>query len=843
MPESELYASFIAEIRDAMDEVEPTLIQLGAAGGGTDDLELINAVFRVFHSTKGSAGFLQLDQVAGLTHQAEALLDLFRKGKARFEDKHVDLLCQALDVLRRLADVIESTQSDAGLEADVEMMTRKLSDAVALQSGEGEQGRGIVKGSVEAADDESGIGHLVIGEEAEVIAAFASDARELLDATEQALLTLSKGPDRPHLHLSNALRSIHTFKGNSSFLGFLDLEKLSHRIESVVEGMREGQTEVSESDIGVLLQIVDVLREGVIGLVEGGDGTIAAVEVYGQLLEEIVPYQESPTVKTSAEESDQAGPTILVAEEKEAGLDLVSRALGCSGYQPLACPDPQQVARLLAKGGQAASAELLLIDVHAAATKDQELVRLVRKEHPDLPIVALTDCRDKETLGELASLGVAGCIERPFAVSQLLAAVSEALARRKAAAKTGGAGTQPAKPLTVRRDIRIDVSKLDSLMNLVGELVIAESMVTRNPEVLALKLKSFRRATRQLRRITGELQDLAMAMRMVPVANAFRKMIRTVHDLSRKTGKKVQLVRRGEETEVDKNVIEQIADPLVHAVRNAVDHGLENPAERKRAGKPEEGTITLEARHEGGEVWVMVRDDGRGLSRDRILAKGIERGLVEGQGERLSDGDVYRLILEPGFSTAAEVTDISGRGVGMDVVKKNIDKLGGKIDVHSSPGKGTTIIMRIPLTLAIIEGMLVVVGQTRYTIPLVSVRESLRVAEGAVVRTMDGQEILHLREEMIPILRLHEIHHRVGAVTDLDRGVLVVLQDRDTCVALLVDKILDQQQAVIKGLSDYLGDARGISGCTILGDGEVSLILDAAGLIEMAVDVDTATFS
>lgn len=396
------------------------------------------------------------------------------------------------------------------------------------------------------------------------------------------------------------------------------------------------------------------------------------------------------------------------------------------------------------------------------------------------------------------------------------------------------AKTAPKQQATVQQDIRVKVEKLDELIALVGELVIAESMVTRHPAVAELENESLENAVHQLRRVSSYIQDVAMSTRMIPLTATFRKLIRLVHDTAGKTGKKVELVLKGEETEVDKNVIELIADPLVHIVRNAIDHGIEAPDHRRELGKPETGTLTVEGRHEGGEVWIIINDDGAGLSRDKILKRGIEQGLVKGTGADLSDHQMFQLIFVPGFSTNDTVSDLSGRGVGMDVVRANIDKLKGRVDVHSRSGEGTTIVLRIPLTLAIIDGMLVRVAQAQYTVPLLTIRESFRPTPSQITRTPDGQEMVRLRDELIPILRLHRLLSITPDSAELEEGILVVVEDSGQPVCLFVDDIVGQQQTVIKGLSDYLGDARAISGCTILGDGQVSLILDIRGLVEMA---------
>lgn len=383
-----------------------------------------------------------------------------------------------------------------------------------------------------------------------------------------------------------------------------------------------------------------------------------------------------------------------------------------------------------------------------------------------------------------------------------------------------------------RRDIRVSIDKLDELINLVGELVIAENMVVKNSDVRDLGLINFEKAGAHLRKIVRDLQDVALAVRMVPISGMFRKMIRLVHDLSLKSGKKISLKLIGEDTEIDKTVAELISDPLVHLVRNAIDHGIEKKVDRREDGL--DGRIILEARHEGGEVLVIVRDNGKGLDMQKIMAKAKEVGILSRETGKLSDNDMQNLIFHPGFSTQDTVTDLSGRGVGMDVVKKNMEKVKGRIHVFSQPQQGTTFVLRIPLTLAIIEGMLVRVGEASYTIPLLTIRETVQVSEDQITLTMDGQEMVNLRGNLIPVIRIHDIYNLEPKTRDLSKGLIVVVEHHYDMAGLFIDSIVGEQQTVIKGLSGYMKEIHGISGCTILGDGEVSLILDVAGLIHIA---------
>jgi two-component system chemotaxis sensor kinase CheA len=699
---------FISECRDMIDDVEPKLIELHKDAAETGEVcgDTVNTIFRTFHSIKGSTGYLEFNVIKRLTHNAETLLDLFRKGKARLASEHTDILCQALDFVREALDEIELQGSDLGKEAKADRLIDNL-QAMILDAGgtlpkatkvpaTKEKKERASSSSPEEEKSESGapegFGESLIT--AEMRGRFITESADLLTQSEQMLLELADAPDNATDIITDAFRLIHSFKGNCGFMGLVDLERLSHSLETVMERVKTGGLKCSGHVLDFMLKTVDTLESGLADISQGGSGAI--------------------------EECDK-------------------------------------------------------------------------------------QCR------QLADL------------------------------KSGGrpeAGARKTTTRLVRSDIRVDLEKMDRLVNLIGELVIAEAMVVNNPDLEGYEFERFERAAGHMNRIVRDLQDVAMSVRMVPLSDTFRKMIRLVHDVASKAGKKVDLLLKGEETEIDRTVAELIADPLLHIIRNAVDHGIDSAEEREEAGKSESGRILLEARHEGGEVWVIVRDDGRGLDRDKILSKAMELGIVQSVGTHMTETEIWRLIFEPGFTTADEVTDVSGRGVGMDVVKKNIEMLNGSVDVYSQPGKGTMFVLRFPLTMAIIEGMLIRVGKARYTLPILAVRESIRVDEDSVTTTMDGQEIIKLRDELIPVVRLCELHRVEPDFEKISSGILVVMENQAHTVALFVDEILGQHQAVIKGLSDYIGSVKSVAGCTILGDGDISLILDPAGIYRMAEQVD-----
>ncbi len=403
--------------------------------------------------------------------------------------------------------------------------------------------------------------------------------------------------------------------------------------------------------------------------------------------------------------------------------------------------------------------------------------------------------------------------------------VAQALVQQLAARRATADSRQPAA-------IRVDLAKLDTLVDLMGELVIVQSQVRQNPLVVQAADQKLVRDLGQMARITTDLQRITMSLRMIPIGATLRRMVRLVRDLSHKTGKLVTLQLEGEDTEIDRNMVEAIYDPLVHLVRNAVDHGLESPEERRAAGKPPEGRLVLRAYHKGGNVIIDIEEDGRGLNREAILAKARERGLV-GETE-LSAAQIDHLIFEPGFSTAAQVTEVSGRGVGLDVVKQTVERLRGKIEIFSRPGEGCRFSLRLPLTLAIIDGLVIGVGTERYILPTVAVRETLRPAREDYFTVEGKGELIRVRQQLLPLIRLHRLLETGQADRAPWEALVLVVENEGDSRALLVDEILGKQEVVIKSLGQLLQNREGLAGGTILGDGRVGLILDLGGIFGLA---------
>ncbi len=387
-----------------------------------------------------------------------------------------------------------------------------------------------------------------------------------------------------------------------------------------------------------------------------------------------------------------------------------------------------------------------------------------------------------------------------------------------------------AKKPTTQQVISVNINKLDALLNLMGELVISEAMVTQNPDLEGLDLQNFSKESRQLRKIINDVQDVVMSMRMVPLSTVFLKMHRIVRDMSKSLNKEVILNIVGEETEVDKNIVEIISDPLMHMIRNSIDHGLEKTEEdRVKVGKQPAGTVTLEAKNSGGDVLIIIKDDGRGVNTDVVFEKAKRNGLIDGEREDYTDKELNMLIFEPGFSTNTEVTNYSGRGVGMDVVNTNLQSVGGSVDVISEQGVGTQFILKIPLTLAIIEGMNIKIGGDMYTIPIISIRQSFKGLKADITLDPEGNEMIKVRGEMYNLIRLHEYFGIESNVTEVEDGILILVENGDDAICLFADELVGEHQVVVKTMPKLVDKVRALAGCTLLGNGDISLIVDVAG--------------
>ncbi|MFZ2538585.1 MAG: chemotaxis protein CheA, partial [Oscillospiraceae bacterium] len=396
--------------------------------------------------------------------------------------------------------------------------------------------------------------------------------------------------------------------------------------------------------------------------------------------------------------------------------------------------------------------------------------------------------------------------------------------------------SQPITAKSTHQLISVNQTKLDQLMDLVGELVTTESMVVSSPDLKGLTLDNFSKSTRELRKLTDELQDVVMSMRMMPLSGVYQKMNRIVRDMSKKLERKVDLVTLGGETEMDKTISDAITDPFIHMIRNSMDHAIEQPEERIKLGKPETGVITISARNIGGEIVITIADDGRGLNKDQIMKKAKSNGILTKPENEYTEKEIFNLIMLPGFSTKEAVTEFSGRGVGMDVVRQNIEKIGGVISLESTLSVGTTFTIKIPLTLVIVDGMEISVGDTIFTLPITSIKQTFRLFDKKqIIYNTNHSEMVMLRGDCYPIIRLHDLYKIPSKTTELTSGILIQIENGDNVACLFVDELLGEQQVVVKPFPAYFNSydvkKSGLSGCTILGDGSISLILDASNII------------
>lgn len=573
----------------------------------------------------------------------------------------------------------------------------------------------------------------------------------------------------------------HSLKGGAGFLELHQLERVTHEAESLLDEIRSGDIPLDASLVDLLLSATDFVR------------TMLNV--------------------VSSEHTDRSG----APAANKLVLDLCGAVQKATGAGQPAL-DISELIHADRAGDDLSDLEAFLDGGGGGTPMPEPPVRTFNPQ-PAAPVVL-----DDSLFAAIEAV-----------TEQARAAEVEAAAPTPAPTLSASPGAPESGAVRNTDTIRVDVEKLDALMDLVGELIIAETMVVNNPGLEGLELATFHQAASHLNRITRSLQDVAMSVRMVPIGTTFRKLPRLVRDAAHKAGKTVALVMEGESTEVDKTVAEKIADPLLHMIRNAVDHGIEPQADRENAGKAPTGTVRLFARHEGGEVRIDVSDDGGGIDRHKVLERALDRGLVDAErAQDMRDGEVFALLFEPGFSTAANVTELSGRGVGMDVVKRNVESMRGRVEVVSKMGAGTTCTLRIPLTLAIIEGMQVRVGETVYTIPMLSISESFRPQAEDVTVLSTGQEVVRMRDSLLEVVRLSRLHGTTGNAEALHEGILVVVESAEERCGLFVDEVLGQRQTVIKSLDGILGNLPGISGCSILGDGDISLIVDVGTLISLA---------
>jgi two-component system chemotaxis sensor kinase CheA len=682
---------------------------------------------------------------------------------------------------------------------------------------------------------------------------FVEESIEGLETMETVLLGMEPGSTDGDA-IDTIFRAAHSIKGGSATFGYDDISSFTHSVETLLDQVRGGRRELTQDAIAVFLESVDCIRDMLHASQSGVAADTGNIDRVSGRLQHLLGDRPASSASTTPG-ATLAGQSIAQAVEPAVGQPTGHNGEWRIHFKPF--PDMlrsgNDVVRMLRE-----LAELGSITVKVNAEALPPLADLQPEESYLAWDITLTGAITRDKINEIFEWVADECelsITEPAAPAR-----DTTVAGAESASTTGRSGAVPSMTLvqsaagdgraagkeTAKKSaaagagegssIRVGTDKVDALINMVGELVITQSMLSQLGEDFQMdRLHKLKDGLAELERNTRELQETVMRIRMLPINFAFNRFPRMVYDLSSKLGKKVELKMSGEQTELDKTVMEKIGDPLVHLVRNSIDHGIEPPAVRKAHGKPETGTVHLNAFHKGGNIVIEIHDDGAGLNKDKILAKARERGLVSAN-DKLSDEQIHDLIFRPGFSTAEQVTDVSGRGVGMDVVRRNITALGGSVEIKSELGKGSTFTVRLPLTLSILDGQLVRVGDQIFIIPLVSIVESLQINRKQVNAIAGKAEIYQLRSDYLPIIRLYKAFGVTPDNERLDNGLLVVVEGDGMKAGLLVDDLLAQQQVVIKSLETNFKRVNGISGATILGDGTVALIVDTAGVIRLYQD-------
>ena len=636
----------------------------------------------------------------------------------------------------------------------------------------------------------------------EIMEDFLIEAFELIEQIDHDLVELEANPEDLEL-LNRIFRVAHTVKGSSSFLNFDVLTELTHHMEDVLNKARKGELKITPDIMDVVLESVDMMKGLLESIRDNGSDAAAGIDIKN-ICASLTQISEGEA-PSAATESPAAAPA----------------------------PEPVKEPEPVAPAEEA-----------APEVSDAELSKLSDSE-VEAEIERLLKVRKAEDQARRASKGIA-----PKSPEEIAPAASAAPAPAPKPAPSRERDTDKKVPaassnsaVAQEQTIRVEVKRLDHLMNLIGELVLGKNRLLKIYDDVEERyegekfLEELNQVVSSLSLVTTDIQLAVMKTRMLPIAKVFNKFPRMIRDLSRDLGKQIDLEISGEETELDKSIVEEIGDPLVHIIRNSCDHGIEDPETRKAMGKPEKGLVQLKAYNEGNHIVVEIVDDGKGLDADMLKAKSIEKGIItEREADAMSEKEAFGLIFKPGFSTAAKVTNVSGRGVGMDVVKTNIEKLNGIIDIESEVGKGTVMKLKIPLTLAIIQSLLVGTQEEFYAIPLASVLETVRVPIDDIY-TIDGKNVLRLRDEVLSLVRLSDVFGVEKVFDGGDHTYVVIIGVAEAKLGIIVDTLVGQEEIVIKSMGDYLQNIPGIAGATIRGDGRVTLIIDVGAMMEMAKDI------
>ena len=763
---------FLFEMNQLVDQLEQILIESESGFS----MDIVNEIFRIMHTVKGSAAMMLFNTISTATHAAEDLFYYLREENPQGVDysELTDNVLACMDFIKAELEKIANKQPDDG---DPQQIVEQMHKFLAVLKGE------TIKDV--KATQEPAISALSVDVP---VPSFSGEHKY------RAVIYFDEDAEMENIRAFTVLNNINPHAINV-------MHEPSDIINPAsIESIRENGFILTFSSNSSYHDIFDILnktvhiRDIVLDELTGGNSSLDGLNTFDILLR----------FEDNTEMVNVRAFTIIHNLKPLAEYIL---------YTPENLMDEASIPTVFEHG--------LKVELVTSSTYDE--IHGILANTVYLKELVITD-RQLQEQEETAALS--NTIE---ATKQTQTKKQEQTVKTEAAKQT-----EPtvAKKPAGQALISINVSKLDQLLKFMGELVIAEAMVTQNPELEGLNLENFHKEARQLKKIIKDVQETVMGMRMMPLANTFLKMNRIVRDMCKTLGKEATLDIVGENTEVDKNIIEHIGDPLMHIIRNSLDHGIETPEKRRAKGKLERGNVLLEARNSGSEVWIIIKDDGAGLNKDRIMEKAKNNGMLKKHESEYTDKEIFQFIFMPGFSTNAEVTSYSGRGVGMDVVNKNLEVVGGTVTIDSEPGYGSTFILKIPLTLAIIEGMLISMGNAKYTIPIVSIRDSFRAKQDSVFMDPNGNEMITVRGEHYNIVRLYELFGLDGEYKSVEEGIMMIIENGDSSICLLVDELIGEQQVVVKSIPKYIKKIRGISGCTLLGNGDISLIIDVAGFFD-----------
>jgi len=874
-----LLLEFIAESQEHLDTVDAKLLEYERS---PTDPELINSIFRAVHSIKGAAGFFNLRAIAELSHKLETLLNELRNAKREPTPEVIDVLFSSTDMLKRLVNEL-SANTDAqidslvgGDETGLEHVMSRLGHVLdgtpsSAPAGVPAPPTGPAAPSAEPSDELSSGGQPaptpLEDPMPRMVEEFKVEAAENLQASEAALVEFER--DRSNRELINSIfRGIHTIKGTADYLGFESIRDFAHAYESLLDVLRHDESiEVTDETFDVCFESADYLKTACANPTVTSGPSAGLVERLEELVSALGAPSSSPPPPHAAAPAESMAVFLVSAGQQLGAMQVCQQKVLAGDRQPKVVETYLRAARSMKTAAEFVGCGAIA----EAAAKVEEILDIVHDGRLgfEKEFLGLLDEYQGAIATEIGRLGPGGAPEPTdtlAAAEQATPASPAAPAAELAPAApeppgSGAAsapeslpdevacGNRPEAPTTEAatpkvqsvKTMRIDQDKLDTFMNLVGELIITKNTFAHIAKRIESNdftdelLVEFKSGVFSINRISGDLQANVMDMRMVPVRTVFARFPRLVRDLTRKNGKRVNLIIHGEDTELDKGIAEDIGDPLVHIIRNAVDHGIESPEVRRAAGKDETGTIVLRAAHEGNAIVIEITDDGAGIDADKVKRKAVERGLVTAEeADRLTEQDVIKLICRPGFSTAETVTDVSGRGVGMDVVNTNISRLNGTVKIESRVGEGTLIRVELPLTLAIIEALLVSAAGQDFAIPLDAVDETIRIAREQI-QYLQGREAILLRGEPIGLVYLSDLLELERNARPPAKLPIVILSVGMHCVGIVVDELHDQEEIVIKPLDECLASIRGLGGASIMGDGRIVVILDPLEIVAMAV--------